>query len=138
MEGEEDIGFRFSCIRVGEQLSQAQFAASLGISHRTYTHIETGSRNPSAETLVKLHEVYRVNPSWILLGIGLPRIGEESEALLDFLKELDAYIDERKSSVTRETRYRLIKAWFSTLKKDRLPMKSEFDLLLQLAERHHA
>lgn len=130
----EAIGVRFSCIRVGEELSQAEFAKSLGISLRTYTSIETGIRHPSAETILALHQTFNIQPNWVLLGVGVPEVGEDSKALHEFLDELDKYIDETNASITYQAKNKLITRWHETLRTARAPLNKEFSFLLKLVQ----
>jgi len=130
----KEIGIRFSCVRVGEGLSQADFAASLGISLRTCAHIEAGTRPPSAETVLALHRAYNIQPNWVLLGVGLPEMGEDSKALNDFLDELEMYIEETNTSISYAAKNKLIAKWHETLRTAREPLGNEFGFLLKLVQ----
>ena len=131
---DKEIGIRFSSVRVGEGLSQAAFAASLDISTRTCAHIEAGTRSPSAETIVSLYQLYNIQPNWILLGVGVPEVGEDSKALRDFLDELDMYIEENNTSITYQAKNKLIEKWHETLRTSRQPLNKEFSFLLKLVQ----
>lgn len=129
-----EIGVRFSSVRVGEGLSQAAFASSLDISTRTCAHIEAGTRPPSAETILSLHQVYNIQPNWILLGVGVPEVGEDSKALHEFLDDLDKYIEENNASITYQAKNKLIAKWHETLRTARQPLTHEFSFLLKLVQ----
>ena len=126
------IGRRLSAIRVGEGLSQVEFARSVGVSPRTYGDIENGLRPPSAAVTTKLFEVYQLEPKWVLLGRGLPRQGEESEALYEFLEELDKHYSENFPGQKTDRKNRLAVKWLETLREGRKSLRSEFDFLLGL------
>ncbi len=126
------IGRRLSAIRVGEGLSQAKFAASLGVSHRTYCNIENGTRDPSAAVIKKLFDVYQLAPNWVLLGRGLPRQGEESEALFQFLEQLDQYHAAYHNDEPSRKKNRIAVKWLETLRSARGSLSSEFEFLYGL------
>lgn len=129
---DSQIGRRLSAIRVGEGLSQAQFAASIGVSHRTYCNIENGTRAPSSAVVTKLFEVYQLEPKWVLLGRGLPRQGEESEALYQFLEELDQYHTAHHNGEPSEKKNRIAVKWLETLHSTRGSLNSELEFIFDL------
>ena len=65
-----EIGNRLKEVRNREGSSQANFAASLGISLRAYQGYERGENIIPTEAVRELLKLYGMNPSWILTGRG--------------------------------------------------------------------
>ncbi len=63
-----DIGSRIKQIR-GTQ-TQQEFADLLDIGRTTLINYEGNTRVPDAEFLLKLYVMYKVQPLWLLTGIG--------------------------------------------------------------------
>lgn len=63
-----DIGARLKQIR-GSQ-TQQEFADSLSIGRTTLIRYESNERVPDAELQLKLYIMYKVQPLWLLTGIG--------------------------------------------------------------------
>lgn len=60
---------------IGERLQQvrgtktkAEFAAALGLHVNSLSNYEKGERAMDALLILKLVEVYNVNPSWLIMG----------------------------------------------------------------------
>lgn len=54
--------------RIGEQLNHPRFAALLGISSAAYGYYERGQREPTLETLARLHAVTGVSLDDLISG----------------------------------------------------------------------
>ena len=54
------LSSRLKELREANGYTQEDIAAALGVVRQTYSHYETGSRSPSAETLYKLAGIYNV------------------------------------------------------------------------------
>jgi len=54
-------------LRVQNKLTQQQVADKINISQRAYAFYETGDREPSIETLIKMAKIYNV-PIDVLVG----------------------------------------------------------------------
>jgi Predicted transcriptional regulators len=67
-------GRRLQTIRLSAELSQARFAASLGVVLRAYGNYERGEREMPASIVKALHEIYAVDPIWLLCGPGFDRV----------------------------------------------------------------
>lgn len=80
-----NIGERIKQIR-GVQTQQV-FADLLGIGRTTLINYESNMRAPDAELLIKLHVLYKVQPLWLLTGIGNEvsgvKLKPDEAALLD-------------------------------------------------------
>ena len=57
---------RLKFLRENEKITQSELAKELGISQNTYSQYETGARQPSLETLIKLAKFYFVSTDYIL------------------------------------------------------------------------
>ena len=54
-----------------EKMTQAQFAAAIGIQRAAMSHIISGRNNPSLDVMQKILSCFpAVNPDWLLLGKG--------------------------------------------------------------------
>lgn len=53
-------------IRTRKNLTQAEVASALGVSSVVYSRYETGSRQPSIETLVQLADIFGVTIDYLL------------------------------------------------------------------------
>ena len=53
-------------IRIRKGLSQANVAEALGVSSVVYSRYETGSRQPTTETLIQLADIFGVTVDYLL------------------------------------------------------------------------
>lgn len=63
----EKIANRIKEARTLAGLSQAQAALKLGLQRPAISEIESGKRKVSAEEIIQLSQLYRVDTSWLLL-----------------------------------------------------------------------
>ncbi|MBD5538863.1 MAG: helix-turn-helix transcriptional regulator [Desulfovibrio sp.] len=56
--------------KIRGRMSQAAFAASIGITQRAVVNYETGGRLPKGTILRKICEQYGINEDWLLTGTG--------------------------------------------------------------------
>lgn len=63
----EQIATRIKDARIMAGLSQAQAAEKLNLQRPAISEIESGKRKVSAEEIIQLAELYRVDTSWLLL-----------------------------------------------------------------------
>lgn len=73
-----ELGDRLRLLRKALGLSQAEFAAKLGVKQRAISHWERGDTEPSFKTLQKISEIWSVNPVWLFKGEG-PMFLHEAE-----------------------------------------------------------
>lgn len=66
----KDSSERLVSFRNSLGMSQTAFAASLGFSQGTVSHIEKGSAKPSRNFLTKISDTYRISADWLLYGRG--------------------------------------------------------------------
>lgn len=65
------VGKRIEAIRKRAELSQEAFAEKLGFSRRTLHAWEKDLTPPPVVALVKIREVFDVDPEWIIMGDGM-------------------------------------------------------------------
>jgi transcriptional regulator with XRE-family HTH domain len=82
----EKIAARLKEARIQAGLSQAQAADKLGLQRPAISEIEAGNRKVSAEELIQLADLYKVDTSWLLLRDS----------------EIDAYMSEEMKFAARE------------------------------------
>ena len=97
-----DLADRFRALRSKVNLSQKDFAQSIGVSQSVIAEIERGSREPSRSVLVAIAEKYQVSLDWLLLGVGssdsvqrkenpeVEALKKEIALLEDKIRELEA------------------------------------------------
>lgn len=71
MENKDDadaIGKRLKILRKNLNLTQKQFAASVGISQGNLSEMEKGKFLPSYDTLILIIKQYKISADWILTG----------------------------------------------------------------------
>lgn len=71
------IGDRIRIIRKTNRLNQNEYANLIGISQATLSELEQGKYNPSLETILSIHKVFKTNLNWLLTGDSL----EENESI---------------------------------------------------------
>jgi len=64
----KEIGERVLWVRTQNGLSQRDFAARLGISSGGISQIESGKTMPGGEFLLRIHEEFGVDVTWLLTG----------------------------------------------------------------------
>lgn len=66
-----NLGDRIRIIRKTNRLNQHEFSNLIGISQATLSELEQGKYNPSLETILSIHKVFKTNISWLLTGDAL-------------------------------------------------------------------
>ena len=64
----KESGMRLKDLRKKKGYTQESFAKEIGISHRTYSGIESGAHSTSIETLVEIAQVLEISLDYIILG----------------------------------------------------------------------
>jgi transcriptional regulator with XRE-family HTH domain len=116
------IGERLLAVRKANDLSQKDFADSLGLSARAYQNYERGEREISKELIRAIFEVYRIDPVWLILGEGgmirndscvvSPRVSDLTREQLEMINHL---IDELAASNGRSNAVKEIANSIQTL-----------------------
>jgi transcriptional regulator with XRE-family HTH domain len=94
-----DLADRFRALRNKVNLSQKDFAQTIGVSQSVIAEIERGSREPSRSVLVAIAEKYQISLDWLLLGVGSGDVAQrkedpEVEALKKEIAEMEDTIRE--------------------------------------------
>lgn|SRR5690554_4381763 len=80
-----NIGERVKHVRGG--MNQRAFAEKLGVSNGSISQIEQGKAMPSGEFLLRIHQEFNVDITWLLTGMSnsppAPRLAPDEAALLD-------------------------------------------------------
>lgn len=64
----KESGKRIQNLRKKKGYTQECFAKEIGISHRTYSGIESGAHGTSIDTLVEISKVLNITLDYIILG----------------------------------------------------------------------
>lgn len=85
-----EIGNRVRQIRTNAELNQREFASRLGISSGGISQIESGKAMPGGDFLLRIHQEFGVDITWLLTGMSmnalespLAELPKEKQALLD-------------------------------------------------------
>ncbi|MFO1444574.1 helix-turn-helix transcriptional regulator [Bacillus sp. Bva_UNVM-123] len=62
------VGERLRSLRITQNLSQAEFAKSIGIKQSSLSLIEKGTTKPSIDTILAASKKYGVTTDWLLKG----------------------------------------------------------------------
>lgn len=101
-EAAKSIASRMKRVREESDLSQREFARKIGCAHAMISRIEAGTLKPSERLLKKVAKAFRVDYSWLLIGV------EYSEDQVDEdMETIDKYL--RSNDLAREQVLRLIK-----------------------------
>ncbi len=65
-----DIGERFRQVRLSHNLTQKEFAESLGIAQGFLSSVERGRKAPSATLLIAMTHLYQIDAQWLSSGAG--------------------------------------------------------------------
>jgi len=91
------IGERIAQLRDRRGWTQEQLAASIGISRAALSHYEKNRREPDAETLAKLADLFHVSIDYLVGRTSTPTgtVDEDVGQFLDELELSDAQLLER-------------------------------------------
>lgn len=74
------IGDRLSFALELRQMKAIDLSKKVGVTKSAISQICSGkTKNISAESAMKICQVLRINPFWLILGIGKPEIGDNAE-----------------------------------------------------------
>ncbi|MCC8438572.1 helix-turn-helix domain-containing protein [Brevibacillus sp. M2.1A] len=86
------LGERVKFVRKKHDMTQVNFAKSLGISQANLSEIESGKSTPSIEVLVSLVVQYKVNLHWLILSeemLYTKEIEKDEVELISFYRQLE-------------------------------------------------
>lgn len=73
------LGERIKYLQKTSGKNQVEFSRSLGVSKGSLILYQKNDRSPDSSFLRTLCELYRVNPTWLLIGEGDPVLGEDGK-----------------------------------------------------------
>ena len=89
------FGERLAQIRLRIDLSQAEFADSLGLSLRAYANYERGEREAPLAVVRALYDVYNIDPVWLMGGYGKEPFTTALKVDVSLIAEIAYEIDRR-------------------------------------------
>ena len=106
----ETVGERLKRIRLEHNFTQKQIADYLGFKQGQIAKLESNERTLKSDSLIKLSNLYRCSPEYIILGIGeysktnLAFRSKEKNLSLEDIAEMNRIIDnlEFLSRITSE------------------------------------
>ena len=106
----ETVGERLKRIRLEHNFTQKQIADYLGFKQGQIAKLESNERTLKSDSLIKLSNLYRCSPEYIILGIGeysktnLAFRSKEKNLSLEDIAEMNRIIDnlEFLSRITNE------------------------------------
>ena len=106
----ETVGERLKRIRLEHNFTQKQIADYLGFKQGQIAKLESNERTLKSDSLIKLSNLYRCSPEYIILGIGeysktnLAFRSNEKNLSLDDIAEMNRIIDNQEflSRITNE------------------------------------
>lgn len=102
METVEPIRNRIAAVRKDEKLTQAEFAARLGVTRSVIKNVEFGSSNPTSLLILAICREFSVNKEWLETGAGemYVKISNTQEKLASMVGSiLRPDTDERKKEM---------------------------------------
>lgn len=106
------LGAKFLMLRRHLGLTQNAMAQVLGISPRTVQNYERGDREMSATIIKRLHDLYGVDPLWVLSDrSGPPRMRSgklDSSLLFMVMEEVERCLDRRRLRLSLAKKAELI------------------------------
>jgi transcriptional regulator with XRE-family HTH domain len=112
------LGERIKSIQQDSSKNQADFAKSLGVSKGSLILYQKNRRSPDSAFLKSLCEIYKVNPTWLLLGEAEPvtvaavKVGSENRlyAIGDPVEQLlNEEVERAGTTLTPEQRTAILK-----------------------------
>lgn len=95
-----EMSARIKEIREENAMSQRAFASEIGISGPSVANIETGSRNPSEQTIRMICSVFKVNREWLEYGFE-PKYKEDDLDDWATITEVMQGVSENKKKLMR-------------------------------------
>lgn len=100
------LGINLRKLRKINNLTQEEFAETIGMATKTVNIIENGRQFPKIENFEKICEVYKISPSQLLVIPEEMKKGEDIQLINKIVSQL-----ENLNNKELETIYRLIKAY---------------------------
>ncbi len=84
-----EIGARIQEIRKNLGLNQNQFAEKLSLSQNQISRLENGTNMVTTEFVLKLYDLYDIDPSSVLIGKSVRNLDYEMERFISWYESLD-------------------------------------------------
>lgn len=127
------IGKRLTETRKEQSLNQIEFAELLGVSQSAYKNYERDFRLPPVSFLIKLHEAYESDLSWILLGVQVNVSQSMDQHLRQAIFKVEDYLLRAKQEVIPEHKTNAIMALFDYLTQTQVPSDKVINSILKAA-----
>ncbi|MBR5230527.1 MAG: helix-turn-helix transcriptional regulator [Firmicutes bacterium] len=98
-----EIGQRVQRIRKREGMNQDKFAEMFSLSQNQISRIESGHCLVTTEFLLKMNELFDVDPTYILLGRSSRGLDGEMERFLTWYEKIDDPAVKNKASKVCDT-----------------------------------
>lgn len=98
------LGERLAIVRASAGLSQKEMGEKLAISWRSYQNYELGSRDPSAEVLLKVCEIFGYRLAWLVRNEGGPKNNFDRKSLKAVLVKIEKSASDSTVNLTAEAK----------------------------------
>lgn len=108
-------GKRLVSIRESLHLTQTEFAEKLGLSPRAYQNYERGEREIPIQLVQSLHDVFKIDPLWVLSGTDeKPALAKDRNNVDVLLMEkilvlVEQHLTNRRAKLPADKKARLIR-----------------------------
>lgn len=125
------IGQRFFEVRRAKKATQHEFAGQLGLSQSALVAYERGERDPPATAIARICQIYRVDPTWLLSGSGIPFRDTQIEMLEKAIVLAKDFVLKYETNPGRGSEIELAKLYFQYLLENGAISDDMADLLAQ-------
>ncbi len=84
-----EIGARIQAVRKSLNMNQDQFAEKMSLSQNQISRLENGANMVTTEFVLKLYDLYGIDPSTILVGKSVRGLDVEMEKFISWYEGLD-------------------------------------------------
>lgn len=83
----QKIGGRIAYIRLINEETQAVFCEKTGLSKGNLSELEKNKYDPSYQAIIKIVDIYNINPGWLLFGKGDPFVIEDKKPQIELVSD---------------------------------------------------
>lgn len=102
------VSERLSSIRKSVSLTQSEFSEKVGVSRRAYVNYERGERELPSSFVVRLHDIFSINPTWLLTGEGAKTSELKNEMVSSAVFAVRSFAMMKKLEIDPEREARLV------------------------------
>jgi len=106
------VGSRLAGLRAAKEMTQAEFAAEIGMTARAYHYYERGTRGIPPDRLATISRVFSVDLNWLLCGSGTSEVVDHSEELHQFIISLQQYLATTGTQLQPVAFGNIVSRWF--------------------------